>query len=828
MASVPRFPELPPLTASRPQNPPQQEQASKFDRQALLPRIIVVHTVQQVRRIKNELRILAMQTTPRAETPRNGQEDVLDAATFSRLAFLALLANDATFHSVQSFLRDPTLNLPGAKNVQTLLSHEWATRISKEAYDTLLEILKQAITAGSFLHTEVEQALPKLENMVSTLFKQFETKPALLRMYRALWEGLRDSRLKRVNHTLVRQLIKAVRALREDHEPATALMLDICKDTWCIPEQMIAKVPGYQPQWGWSDQLTRHASMGAFLAYWARCAHEKSVDGGWISPVCMDRGLLLQILGACPVDSFRKWVTNATRRLARQINDLSSDPYSWLQTLVFWLDCVRECPASRVVPQQLHKNNYTEMHTTLGQVYRLLSQALPMTTLVPIFKNLSPTEICHALINVWVPGLIRAAHGGHQELKSRFDAQRSKNKSRWDDETAEFAALVLAVKQTINPYDRKTQAEIFELVFELYGGPAFYHFMNICLDTQVKIFPTAMAAIFTRTDIIKDDPTLALKLWRLRRVYPSRYPQLVLSLIRNTSIHSARIFAMIDYGEPANSALCTQPLPPENPPENPLDQARIDLIHHMALAFAKRKSKSTGVALDDVFTSYRYLLKRRARLQPTLSRAFVIAGIMRPLREGRLVSRGTVRWIVGIVKKIEGTLIAEKLMRLTHRWQLQIQFNLQRRGLWKSDKDMPKTRNAPGVWVQHRRPGQTVHTYKFLHHWHKEHPSKAASREMEKELQGSGNGQQNSQLSTTSKRSWDWTQKHGNDALVPLVSAKGAINHDLQRSQTTTRKKEQRQTTASKASWDWPTEVLRMTELVKGEMSAGRLLKGNG
>ena len=680
--------------------------------------------------------------------------DELDTTIFSRLALEALLANGATFYSVSSFLRDPSLNVPEANNFETLISHPWATRLSKEAYNDLLEILKQTVTIGVLLPAEIERALPLLKFRIKEIFPPDEAQSALLGIYQALWKGVKACRLTRISPKLARLFAEEACTLRRTHGPAATLISDLCRHTWLIPTAEDPAAFAYPPQWN-------------------RRGEQTAMDTAFCAPVALDRALFTKILRALPHTGFSDLVASAKIQFVEAVRSSGPDQSSWLETLVLWLDCIRSSALTR-----------SNTRDVLSDLHKTLSTELPLSVLSPLLKVLSDLRICHVLLEIRIPGLIEADVPMYNILANRFRSQLVANSLGEPDETASFAALVHAVQQTTKSRARIPMVEVFELVYDLYGPKVFHRFLKRCLDTNIVIYPDAVSAILKRT-IVEDDPQLAFAIWRMRRVWISTCPELVLSLIRKTSTHSERIFRMLSHRDPSNSV----PYSLRTSRKNPLSQSRIDLIHSVALSFAQRKSKSSRVALRDVYQCYIYLCSRKAALQPAMSRALVLSGILRPLNENRYVSAGLVTWMMKVVERVEGKEVSEKLEMTIYRWRARIQRRLQVDGEWKDNKeDIQKPIGASGVWLPHRRSGVSVNEYRYLPKWYKQAMQKLESETSETEtLEANDNGSNpllagldgGGALAEKPTRFWDWSL-----AEDPIELAKNTEMDELVREET--------------------------------------------
>ncbi|KAK5063701.1 hypothetical protein LTR16_010225, partial [Cryomyces antarcticus] len=129
----------------------------------------------------------------------------------------------------------------------------------------------------------------------------------------------------------------------------------------------------------------------------------------------------------------------------------------------------------------------------------------------------------------------------------------------------------------------------------------------------------------------------ACDLFRLvPNVWLSLCPHLPIALINDPSGHKTgyiyRIFEMLNRDDPENSVPHLLRTPHHT---TAVTQTRIDLIHLIAYAFADCPHLLPRVAFRRVYWLYRYLRARQAPLSSLLSRAFVRAGIIRPLQEGQ-------------------------------------------------------------------------------------------------------------------------------------------------------------------------------------------------
>ncbi|KAI7538814.1 hypothetical protein KC317_g17669, partial [Hortaea werneckii] len=89
-----------------------------------------------------------------------------------------------------------------------------------------------------------------------------------------------------------------------------------------------------------------------------------------------------------------------------------------------------------------------------------------------------------------------------------------------------------------------------------------------------------------------------------------------------------------------------------------------DLVHLIAYAYATQPQTSSRVSFRRVWDCYRFLQDRGAPLSQLLSRSLVQAGLLRPLQERKYLPLEQTRFVLGLVSKLEGPEVAQRLDHL--------------------------------------------------------------------------------------------------------------------------------------------------------------------
>ena len=108
---------------------------------------------------------------------------------------------------------------------------------------------------------------------------------------------------------------------------------------------------------------------------------------------------------------------------------------------------------------------------------------------------------------------------------------------------------------------------------------------------------------------------------------------------------------------------------PHTPQE--ICRMQIELLNRMALAYAHASHIYPRVALRQVYHCYQLLLRRHGRssLGVDISRAFTVAGVIRPLQESQWVGIVKLKFILKIVREIEGNQVALRVDELIYMWR---------------------------------------------------------------------------------------------------------------------------------------------------------------
>ncbi|KAJ8059365.1 hypothetical protein OCU04_012318 [Sclerotinia nivalis] len=110
-----------------------------------------------------------------------------------------------------------------------------------------------------------------------------------------------------------------------------------------------------------------------------------------------------------------------------------------------------------------------------------------------------------------------------------------------------------------------------------------------------------------------------------------------------------------------------------------LSQARIELVHELAKAFAHHKVKNPRQALRNVTQCWHYLRAHKVKPTSEISRAVTRVGIIADVRDGKWGRTERVRWVLEVIEKAEGPEVADAVRRAVAKWREKLRIRLEKK-----------------------------------------------------------------------------------------------------------------------------------------------------
>ncbi|KAF2400035.1 hypothetical protein EJ06DRAFT_582608 [Trichodelitschia bisporula] len=557
----------------------------------------------------------------------------MDHAVLSGLAFKALMRNGARFEDVTGFLGDVDLNVPEARNMSAFFGYYSIRALSSSHLHVFLEILHRALVLGLLSPPETLKLIKSIQPLVASTYPT-DWEAVTLQAYRHIWEGSLECRVLPVDPAIQQELLAQALSLKNTPEVAY-FTLGLYQSIWPL---------------GRSEH-----GLASYLAHWLQLVHgfEKAqAKNGELS-----RFTLSRIIDMLPEESFVDDVVHATRLLGAQSTSRSM--------LNLWMHVLRR--SDRFKRHTAKRNFGHKVRPRWISIYEALPYPMSLLELSNHFTALGPVNTCRVILEAWAPRIHTPAQLSHlhedycgngsftrlDNLRSQFERLVSNAKDTSGNAVVYFANLINAFAQCHIPH-RRVMAVVFNFVLERLGGKAVLELVLHLRRFHVRMYPGPI--LRTINKVGKDDPQLAYALYKCRSVWLSRAPGLLPALIHH-GMPRQLLFRLLHRRDPG----ARSPLAHRTRPSAPLTPLRIALVHMMADAFARRPHGTARQAYRAVYLCYCYLRGYEAAVGPGMTRALVHAGVTRALMEGGSLSTERFRWILGVVRRVEGWEAAEEL-----------------------------------------------------------------------------------------------------------------------------------------------------------------------
>lgn len=451
------------------------------------------------------------------------------------------------------------------------------------------------------------------------------------------------------------------------------------------------------------------------------------------------------ILGSSRNNQMKRIIYSVTRQcLART---LDNDKLAKSQITAAWLGTLRHCE---------HLQGPHHGNALWFAVYSILATDVRPSAISAHFHHLNPPDLCRILLSVWVPRIARAPterYLTHQCIHTWKPSLSDDAKVDIDAIMAEFEASH-ARDSKLNPKYRSTYSlvhlltvmarhgvpydqllvEIFEILRsrpETFGKHAvprtvFNVFMEVCKRDELGV-PSNYAATLVDYFIKGRNNIMWLRMaWHVFTQVPtipfSEFKDLPLRMAK-AGAGPLEVFRLLQRSTTKDNVT----LRFGQRPFMTLTEDRIDLVHIIAHRWAHSPRSTCRVAYRRVWACYRFLQDRGAPLNDIMSRAMVHAGALRYLMEGRRVPTVQFRYILSLVRRLEGDQIANELDRaMWTLWNKQVRPQMVMKAMqgfrkilpgddgdavcgqmWASGRKKPWTRAGPEAFPLEARPWGT-------------------------------------------------------------------------------------------------------------------------
>jgi hypothetical protein len=308
-------------------------------------------------------------------------------------------------------------------------------------------------------------------------------------------------------------------------------------------------------------------------------------------------------------------------------------------------------------------------------VYAELAKALRPSQIAEHFQppEVQPIDTIRLLLDTWLPNADleklqnnherRSASSGRKERKTLQFGLRDLSVADLPAVADEFEQLQAAGNgnTSFTPWKNFLRAfartgveyeaiahEVFDICKVKYPtAQSFWYFVTM-LDNLELALPTSAAVSLIKHFLAAKRPDFAFSLFKsVPSVAITDVPELPAAYLEHRA--STRGVFEILLRQPD-----TVPREWREVHKLMVTPKHIEVVHLVAYDIANAAALRPSQAYRSVWSCYRWLQDRGAPLQPLISRAFVTAGILRPLQELLWIPEQRLDYILSIVEKVEG------------------------------------------------------------------------------------------------------------------------------------------------------------------------------
>lgn len=556
----------------------------------------------------------------------------------SKRAFRQLLGIDFEPSALIDFLEDSSLNAPDARNLQYLVTWLVQKNAGQKLTQPFLKWIKQSTSLGSISEEEILQ-LAKI-TMRFRLCNADDSDRITEDFLLAICEGLLNSSIYQMpdlkTHT-VETLLHCI-----SMRPSTVMLQD-------IGAKLISSSHEAQLR-------SLHQVIPSFLRNWILCCPNSTTEEAKIFPI--DRVMeLSELLQRLPEDIARSSVTNTSMRLlppAHIKHGINNGQRTLIESLRVWWTYLLKSGLARLL----------DGSAEWEAVERSLASS-NVEVLASYLQLMNDQEKCLFILNQWfrIPTPERTF-----ENIGRWEALREiytfKNCYRTLASVSPFINMLRVLRHYHVDVSEKTMSRLMSLVKALEISDTIIEITRYQEMVRKRIKAQSIASAINED--IRASPRQAYHLFDSYRMLPlEKVPTLAESMIAdpnlhtNTPLHFRRQRQIVAANAlPADARLRDQP------------ESRFRLLERMCLAYALASHLPPRLALRKIHACCLAIRREQLGLiSPAITQALVQTGIVRPLQDSTWVSTMKLRWILGLVREVEGEEVADRIDEVVYEWR---------------------------------------------------------------------------------------------------------------------------------------------------------------
>lgn len=551
---------------------------------------------------------------------------------FSESAFQQLLVSGCSLRILLEFLSDPFLNVPNTQNMQRLW--RWYVKELRSEIDSTL--LHGWLRKQIFLGKLSKGALQGLIDGAFNPSGNISSSQQDMELCKTILDGLSSSAVFRISDLdadILNQL----------------LMITSCEFRWQTPEFELLSFKILE-----ACKVEQLKQMGrgisSLLASYLLCTgldREFHILEGQVIKT-------LNFLLASSGIEISRAIAFATRALLRRIESATSTRPLWVDNLSRWCGLLLR---HEVFKNIKHRSEWSRIERSLARH--------DIHVLCSYMKHLSHDEKCGFLLRHWFES------GG--EDGSVLLGNPSYSMELFDDgviSSRDTTAPFISMFEYLGPRassGENTLPRLFSLLNKLEMHETSLDLFNYFKHSKTSFDVDTLAQkIINHTS---PDPRVACAIFKTTPSLPLEVcPSIAELMINDPTVHPRIPFGFRDRCQVSIQVSNVHPCTLQE-----MHLARMELLNRMAVAYAHAPHIYPRVAFRQVYQCY--LLHRmlgRGSTSVDISKALMVAGVIRPLQDSQWVSTVKLSWILKIVSEVEGDEVASKIDELVYVWRGEI------------------------------------------------------------------------------------------------------------------------------------------------------------
>ncbi|KAL1639507.1 hypothetical protein SLS58_007939 [Diplodia intermedia] len=566
------------------------------------------------------------------------------------------------YEALWAFLRNPKLNVPEARNIKTVINVAIKDGMDPRRLRKLIDSIRDSLRLGAMLPSELRKVVDSIPSLCAKVFPD----PAVANDWRigaywAIWRGMTSCKILPIDHfgtSIPRKIVKSLLVL--DTPPEVE---GIAKPKRRRPrdaaDPVLFRLEMYRYRWPTRDDA-RPDDLAAHLVFWIQTLGKLGICGSDCTPNGLGWHVIKSVLQPMSSTKVREVIIEATALLLPLEDDVALDEETQ-NTVRLWFSCIS---------QTSHFQHPTTGHFDIFATRPAVAARIDPVLAIPYLECFPIDKIYRFWTRYWLPQYVDKDMGHKKKKKNWVEkAQRALNSrvkqldSAEDPRVALFFNAVVTLNGIRLPY-KSALLKAVEFVVAMYGPDVAHDLHTRLVLARLPIDSRSSAAVIEAMS--EENPRQALKFFKsIPDVSLSLCPRLPLRLIEHGSLPRDELFALLDRNDPLAR------VPPEHrhTMTNSLSTLRLELVHIIAHAYANQTAFPTRHRFRNVYFCYLWLRDRKAPLQPLFAKALVRAAVTAPLENREWVSTIKLRWVLRLVREIEGAEVAGELDRLVWRWR---------------------------------------------------------------------------------------------------------------------------------------------------------------